>query len=114
MSDRCRVCGASRMAGRRLCAACYNEARRQRYASPSPQTRHHPRWPPAPGRAWCWWCQASHPLAAFARHRGRASGVQPLCREGARTLYRVRTTGTTRCPARGTRRRAAEAPCARP
>ena len=110
MSAGCVGCGGERMAGRRVCHACYNARCRARYAAPRPLARTlgrrtaHVR---TPGEAWCWWCQEPHGTAAFARNARAASGVQHCCREGMRTLYRLRTLGTRRVPARG-RRQGAE------
>jgi len=63
MSGGCVACGGVRMAGRRVCAGCYNDARRVRYASRRPLARragmrHHRLLGPDEG--WCWWCQQPH------------------------------------------------------
>jgi len=103
----CVACGGVRMAGRRVCGPCYNARCRARYASPRPLARttgHRTARSRGPDESWCWWCQEPHHRRFFARHAGRRSGVAAVCKDGQRTLYRLRTLGTRRVPARGHRR----------
>ena len=109
----CVQCGGPPMQGRRRCALCWNAQRRAQYGSAQPKARREGKRTSAtrePGRHWCWWCQETHPRQAFPRHRGRPSGVGTCCLDGMRTLYRLRTLGTRRVPARGRRTAREETP----
>ena len=73
----CVQCGRARMAGRRVCATCYNAQQRARYASPRSLARTQGRRTSKDRpqhEAWCWGCQETHERTAIVRNRAKTSG----------------------------------------